>query len=55
MSKNNNNEKSPIVSIIIVSVVALALGYFLFKNPPQNPKQNQNSSIIIHIRTTCFF
>ena len=44
MSKNNNNEKSPIVSIIIVSVVALALGYFLFKNPPQNPKQNQNSS-----------
>lgn len=42
--KMNNNKKSPIVSVVIVSVVVLALGYFLFKNPPQqNPKQNQDS------------
>jgi len=38
----NNNKKSSVISIIIVSVVVLSLGYFLFKTSPQNPKQNQN-------------
>lgn len=42
----NNNKKSPIVSIVIVGVVVLALGYFLVKNPPQNSSKisSQNSS-----------
>ena len=44
MSKNNNNGKSPVVSIIIVSVVVLGLGYFLFKSSPDNPGQKQSSS-----------
>ncbi len=44
MSKNNDNKKSPVVSIIIVSVVVLGLGYFLFKSSPDNPKQNQDSA-----------
>lgn len=40
-----NNKNLPVISIIVVSVVVLALGYFLFKNPPQqNSKQNQNST-----------
>ena len=43
MSKNNN-EKSPIVSIIVVSVVVLGLGYFLFKSSPDNPQQKQNAN-----------
>ena len=43
MSKNNNNGKSPVVSIIIVSVVVLGLGYFLFKSSPDNPGQKQSS------------
>lgn len=46
MSKNNNNEKSPVISIIIVSVGILVFGYFLFKTSPQNPPQasTQNSN-----------
>ena len=44
MSKNNNNGKSPVVSIIIVSVVVLGLGYFLFKSAPDNPGQKQSSN-----------
>lgn len=35
MSKNNN-KKSPIVTIVIVSVAVLGLGYFLFKSSPKN-------------------
>jgi peroxiredoxin Q/BCP len=41
--KMNNNKKSSIVSIVIVLVAVLALGYFLFKTSPQNPEQNQNT------------
>ena len=37
----NNNKKSSIVSIVIVSVVVLAMGYFLFKSSPDNPAKNQ--------------
>ena len=44
MSKNNNNGKSPVASIIIVSVVVLGLGYFLFKSAPDNPGQKQSSN-----------
>lgn len=32
----NNNKKSPIISIVIVSAAVLVLGYFLFKSSPQN-------------------
>lgn len=42
MSKNNNNEKSPVISIIIVSVLVLGLGYFLFKSSPDNSQAKQN-------------
>ena len=35
-----NNNKLPVVSIVIVLVAVLGLGYFLFKNPPQNLGQN---------------
>ena len=42
MSKNNDDGKSPIVSIIIVSVVVLALGYFLFKSSPDSSQAKQN-------------
>lgn len=36
---NNNNKKSPAVTVIVISVVVLGLGYFLFKNSPQNTNQ----------------
>lgn len=44
MSKNNNNEKTPVTSIIIiiVSVLVLGLGYFLFKSSPDNSQAKQN-------------
>lgn len=42
MSKNNNNEKLSVTSIIIVSVVVLGLGYFLFKSSPDNSQAKQN-------------
>lgn len=42
MNKNNNSNKSPVVSIIVVSVAVLGLGYFLSKSSPDNPRQNQN-------------
>lgn len=45
MSKNNDNKKSPVVSIIIVSVVVLGLGYFLFKSSPDNSQAKQNTAI----------
>lgn len=44
MSKNNNNEKSSVVSIIIVSVLVLGLGYFLFKSSPDNSQAKQNTT-----------
>jgi len=44
MSKNNNEKKSPVVSIVIVSVLALGLGYFLFKSSPDNSQAKQNST-----------
>ena len=39
---NNNNKKLPIVSIIIISVAVLVLGYFLFKTSPQNSLQTSS-------------
>lgn len=36
MSKNNYNKKSPWLTIVIIAVVVLGLGYFLFKSSPQN-------------------
>lgn len=36
MSKNNNDKKIPVVTIVVVSVAVLALGYFLFKSSPDN-------------------
>ncbi len=36
MSKNNNDKKTPVVTIVVVSVAVLALGYFLFKSSPDN-------------------
>ncbi len=42
MSKNNNNKKLPVVTVIIVSVAVLALGYFLFKSSPDNSQKNSN-------------
>lgn len=44
MSKNNNGKKMPSVTIAVVSVAVLALGYFLFRTSPDNSQQNQNSS-----------
>ncbi|HBD24482.1 MAG: hypothetical protein UU11_C0002G0023 [Parcubacteria group bacterium GW2011_GWF2_40_69] len=44
MSKNNNDKKMPVVTIVIVSVAVLALGYFLFRTSPDNSQQNQNPS-----------
>lgn len=44
MNKNNNKGKTPITSIIIVSVLVLGLGYFLFKSSPDNSQQKQSSN-----------
>ncbi len=46
MNKNNNNEKTPVVTIVLVSALVLVLGYFLFKTSPQNSQQasSQNSN-----------
>ncbi len=46
MSKNN--KKSPIVTIVIISVVVLGLGYFLFKTSLQNPSQTTTSTDSMH-------
>ncbi len=42
MSKNNNDKKMPVVTIVVVSVAVLALGYFLFKSSPDNSQAKQN-------------
>lgn len=42
MSNNNNNKKFPVVTIVIVSVAVLALGYFLFKSSPDSSQAKQN-------------
>lgn len=44
MNKNNHNKKSPIVTIAVISVVVLGLGYFLFKSSPDNSSQNVNQT-----------
>lgn len=44
MSNNNNNKKLPVVTIVVISVVALALGYFLFKSSPDNSQAKQNTA-----------
>lgn len=38
----NNNKKLPVMTIVIVSVVVLALGYYLFKSSPDNSQAKQN-------------
>jgi peroxiredoxin len=43
MSKNNYNKKTPWLTIVIVAVVVLGLGYFLVKSSPQNT--NQTSAV----------
>ncbi len=42
MSNSYNNKKSNVTSIIIVSVLVLGLGYFLFKSSPDNSQAKQN-------------
>ncbi len=42
MSKNNNNKKTPWLTIVIIAVVVLGLGYFLVKSSPDNQRQNSN-------------
>ena len=41
---NSNNKNLPTITIAVMSVVLLALGYFLFKGPPQNLSQNTTKS-----------
>ena len=41
---NSDNKNLPVITIAVMSVVVLALGYFLFKGLPQNPSQNTNKS-----------
>lgn len=52
MSKNNNDKKTPVVTIVVVSIAVLALGYFLFKSSPDNransPRINQTASTNDH-------
>lgn len=52
MSKNNNDKKTPVVTIVVVSVAVLALGYFLFKSSPDNKvnsaRVNQTASTNDH-------
>ena len=36
MSKNNNDKKMPVVTIVVVLVTVLSLGYFRFKSSPDN-------------------
>ncbi len=42
----NNNEKLPVLTIVIISVAVLGLGYFLFISSPQNLKRNQSSATV---------
>lgn len=44
MSKNNNDKKMPVVTIVVVSIAVLALGYFLFKSSPDNSQAKQNTA-----------
>ncbi len=39
MNKNNYNQKTPWLTITIIAVVALSLGYLLMKSSPQNANQ----------------
>ncbi len=52
MSKNNYNKKTPWLTITIVAVVVLGLGYFLVKSSPDNPANsariNQTASTNDH-------
>ncbi|MEK7614549.1 MAG: redoxin family protein [Patescibacteria group bacterium] len=44
MNKNNNG-KVPVLTIVVIFVAVMGLGYFLFTSSPQNPKQNQSSAV----------
>lgn len=44
MSKNNDNKKIPVISIVVVGVFVLGLGYYLFKSSPDRPKQQALSA-----------
>lgn len=52
MSKNNNDKKTPWLTITIVAVMVLGLGYFLFKSSPDNSansaRVNQTASTNDH-------
>jgi len=52
MSNNNNSKKFPVVTVVVVSVAVLALGYFLFKSSPDNldnsARTNQTASTDDH-------
>ena len=56
MSNNNNNEKYPAVTMVVVSVAVLALGYFLFKTSPGSsnvtPSQNSSSMNNMHSQSS---
>ena len=40
----NTNKNSTVITIIIISVLALSLGYFLFKSSPKNIKEDSKQS-----------
>lgn len=44
MSKNNYNQKTPWLTIVIVAVVVLGLGYFLFKSSPDSANSARNTN-----------
>lgn len=46
MNKNNSNTKSTVITIVVTSVVMLALGYLLFKSSPQNQSSAAAGSLI---------
>ncbi|MDP3956520.1 MAG: hypothetical protein Q8P97_00810, partial [bacterium] len=48
MSKNNNDKKIPIVTIVVTTVAVLGLGYFLFKSSPQNQSPSTASVDNMH-------
>lgn len=44
MNKNNYNQKTPWLTIVIVAVVVLGLGYFLFKSSPDSANSARNAN-----------
>ena len=44
MNKNNYNKKTSWLTIVIIAVVVLGLGYFLFKSSPNTSQQASNQA-----------